>query len=56
MNMMLASDRIPWTVITVQTRQPYLDALEKASREEDIRPFTQFLRQQINASLAALGS
>jgi hypothetical protein len=56
MNMMLASDRIPWTVITVQTRQPYLDALEKASRDEDIRPFTQFLRQQIDASLAALGS
>jgi hypothetical protein len=55
MNMMLASDRIPWTVITIQTRQPYLDALEKASRDEDIRPFSQFLREQINASLSALG-
>jgi hypothetical protein len=55
MNMILASDRIPWTVITVQTKQPYLDALEKASRDEDIRPFAQFLRPQIDASLADLG-
>jgi fido (protein-threonine AMPylation protein) len=54
MNMMLASDRIPWTVITIQTRKPYLAALEKASRDEDILPFAQFLRQQIDSSIATL--
>ncbi len=43
MNSMLASGGYPWTIIPVDLRAPYMDALEKASVEQDIVPFTKFL-------------
>lgn len=43
MNVMLASGGYPWTVVPVEQRNVYMDALEKASSEGDIVPFTQFL-------------
>ncbi len=43
MNLMMAAAGYPWTVIPVQKRAAYMDALEKASVDQDIVPFTTFL-------------
>lgn len=43
MNAMLASGSYPWTVIPVQERDTYMQALEKASVERDIEPLAKFL-------------
>ena len=36
---MMAAAGYPWTVIPLSERKTYMTALEKASVEEDIRPF-----------------
>jgi Fic/DOC family len=51
MNVMLASGGYPWTVIPVQEREAYMQALEKASVNQDIQPFTQFLGHLVNQGL-----
>ncbi len=43
MNVMLASGGYPWTVIPVERREEYMQALEKASLGQDIEPFAKFL-------------
>lgn len=43
MNAMLASGGYPWTIIPVEKRTPYMEALEKASVSHDIVPFTRLL-------------
>jgi len=43
MNAMLASGGYPWTVIPVEQRDAYMAALEKASTQQDIKPFAAFL-------------
>ena len=43
MNLMLASGGYLWTVIPLDRRADYLTALERASVEGDIKPFTKFL-------------
>ncbi len=43
MNAMLASGGYPWTVIPVEERSTYMQALEKASVGGDIEPFARFL-------------
>ena len=43
MNVMLASGGYPWTVIPVQRRNEYMDALEAASVNGNIEPFATFL-------------
>lgn len=43
MNVMLASGGYPWTVIPVEERETYMKALESASVDEDIEPFTKFM-------------
>ena len=50
MNTMLASGGYPWTVIEVANRDIYFQALEKASVEKDILPFTQFVALSIQRS------
>lgn len=47
MNVMMAGGGYPWTVIPVQARAQYMAALEAASVEENIVPFTDFLANQI---------
>jgi len=42
-NIMLASGGYPWTVIPMEYRDRYMDALEKASVEQEISDFTDFL-------------
>ena len=51
MNTMLASGGYPWTVIRVEDRDAYLNALEAASVGLDIEPFAQFVVQQVQSSL-----
>jgi hypothetical protein len=43
MNAMLASGGYPWTIIPVTRRSEYLAALESASVDGDIEPFTRFV-------------
>lgn len=48
MNVMLASGGYPWTIIPVEQRNEYMAALEEASVNQNIVPFTRFLAQLIN--------
>src|SRR5258705_5012234 len=47
MNIMLASGGYPWTVIRIRDRKPYLSALDRASIEMDIHPFTNFIVRRV---------
>lgn len=47
MNLMLASGGYPWLVIPVEQRENYMSALEAASVEQNIVPFTKFLASLI---------
>jgi len=51
MNLMLASGAYPWTVIRVDDRETYMDCMEKASVENDVRPFAAFVADCVTASL-----
>lgn len=53
MNVMLASDGYPWTVIRIEDRNAYMAALEAASVDRDIRPFARFLADCVRRSMAA---
>lgn len=48
MNLMFAADGMPWTVIAVEDRETYFNALEEASVHQNIVPFTQFLGKCVN--------
>lgn len=43
MNVMLASGYYPWTIVPVERRSEYMDALEQASVNQNIVPFTKFI-------------
>lgn len=43
MNVMLASGGYPWTIISFENRDKYMDALEKASVEQDISAFVDII-------------
>lgn len=51
MNAMLASGGYPWTVIRVEDRSGYFSALESASMDTDIRPFSVFVAERVHQSL-----
>lgn len=51
MNAMLASGGYPWTVIPVEQRDAYMQALEKASVKGNIEPFAQFLGHLVAQAL-----
>ncbi len=51
MNLMLASGGYPWTVIPVGQRAEYMQALESASVDEDIVPFTHFLGRIVKGQM-----
>ena len=48
MNTMMAAGGYPWTVITVDTRDQYMFALEQASVGKNIKPFSEFLAASIS--------
>ena len=43
MNVMLAAGDYPWTIIPVNRRSEYMEALEQASVNQDIIAFCQFI-------------
>jgi hypothetical protein len=51
MNVMLASGGYPWTVIRVEDRNAYLDALDRAGIDTDIRPFAEFIAQRVKGTV-----
>jgi len=51
MNVMLASGGYPWTVIRVEDRDTYLSALESASVDSDLEPFTRFIADRVQWSI-----
>lgn len=51
MNTMLASGGYPWTVIPVERRDDYMQALEKASVELNIVPFAKFIGYLVNETI-----
>jgi len=50
MNVMLGAGGYGWTVIPVETRARYMAALESASVDQDIRPFTTFLAELVSGA------
>lgn len=51
MNAMLASGAYPWTVVPLDKRDEYMAALEEASTNQNIAPFTMFLGSLVQAAL-----
>jgi len=51
MNLMLASGRYPWTVIPVERRNEYMQALEQASVYGNIIPFTKLLGMLVEKNM-----
>jgi hypothetical protein len=51
MNAMLASGGYPWTVIPVEARDEYMQALERASVGNDIGPFADFLGNLVDRAM-----
>jgi Fic family protein len=51
MNAMLASGGYPWTVIRAKDRDAYLKALDSASIDMDINPFSAFVAKRVRWSL-----
>lgn len=47
MNLMMAAGGYSWTVVPVERRDEYMQALEAASVEQDITPFTEFIASLI---------
>ncbi|WP_287148963.1 hypothetical protein [Alteromonas sp.] len=43
MNLMMASGGYPWAIVPIERRDEYMQALEAASINQDIVPFTKFL-------------
>lgn len=51
MNAMLASGGYPWTVVKVQDRTRYMEALGQASLNGDIKPFAQFIAECVQKQM-----
>lgn len=51
MNVMLAGGGYPWTIIRKENRTDYLAALDKASIDNDIRPFVRFVADSVQWSM-----
>jgi hypothetical protein len=51
MNAMLAAGGYPWTVVRVEDRNAYLEGLEAASVDIDVRPFATFLAERVRWSM-----
>jgi hypothetical protein len=52
MNVMMASAGYPWTVIPVSERDAYVHSLERASVNEEIAPFSEFLASLVRKGIA----
>jgi len=54
MNVMLAAGGYPWTVIPVEKRSEYMDALECGSVKQDIAPFADFLGRLVSEAIESI--
>jgi len=52
MNVMLASGGYPWTVIPVDNRGDYMNALEDASVRQNIMPFSKFIAEVVRKNVS----
>jgi hypothetical protein len=48
MNVMFAAGNFSWTIIPVERRSEYMEALEQASVYQDIVPFSKFIASCID--------
>jgi Fic family protein len=48
MNVMMASGGYPWTIVRTARRKQYLAVLDAASVGQDILPFANFIREEMN--------
>lgn len=48
MNLLWCAGGYPWTIVRVESREDYINALEAASTTKDIKPFTMFLSQAMS--------
>ena len=53
LNLMLARGGWPWTVVTMEARKRYMDALEQASVHKNIKPFTEVISELVGQQLSA---
>ena len=51
MNLMLIRGRYPPVAVRPEDRKPYLDALERGSLADDLRPFQIFMHRRLDATL-----
>jgi Fic/DOC family len=51
MNAMLAAGGYPWTVVPLENRAQYMEALEQASVHQNIVPFTEFLAKLVTKGM-----
>lgn len=51
MNCMLVTGGYPWTIIPVEQRNTYMQALERASTYRDIQPFSTFIGKLVSEQL-----
>ncbi len=51
MNVMLASGGYPWTIVPVDKRSEYMSALEKASVEQNIEDFAEFIANLVSTGV-----
>jgi Fic/DOC family protein len=50
-NLMLASGGYPWTVVPLYKRNPYMEAIEEASVNQNIVPFTELLAELVTEEM-----
>jgi len=53
LNLMLARGGWPWTIVTMDSRKRYMDALEEASVRKNIGPFTAVISELVGQQLLA---
>ncbi len=56
MNVMLASGGYSWTIVPLARRNEYMSALESASVDQDVKPFTKFLAALLDRRKKPSGS
>lgn len=55
MNAMLAGGGYPWTIVPLERRSEYMAALEEASVNQNIPPFSKFLGSLVHAPIPSVG-
>ena len=51
LNLMLARGGWPWTIVTLDARKQYMEALEEASVRKNIKPFTEIINKLVQQQM-----